>query len=541
MEDLLPLRSLLLEAGAIVAGGWHNGSGISVAFRHADNDVVVHHERVHDRVLRGTTQGRWLATVLTALAADVANPVLREALEYILSTSESAHESFATYLSVKTLPPGEQRRIVEAHPKIYRSFYEGVASVLDPHFHSSYLQYSVAVQMMYLCFSCDNPLPFFDALPERFVRPDPADAPNLKLERMVRSIAAQNASPLIHELQALVDQVCTDLGDQSWDVQGEAEWASASKRSAQHAEEAMAPAIRRWLELVSGIVWSPSTELEAMAHRKLAERLGGSFRVTREPSNRVELDDPQLKFAVLGDSALRASEGTIENSHAPIVNGRLEQLWSPDFPKPSFHRITIGGASPEQDLFRAMISSPTEIPSIPGIYVSSGFELDGDGSKRAFADVATARVLPWIGSSAELVDVAVLAIRSAMEQALWMRRIMSLSDTRPGWYWRELCLVWYARGSFYYELLRKRSKPFYAYKVVTWRKGRDIVFHVLQKSPDELYVRAFNNVDSGSVAAFEAALVERGILRKGPHPAYQHLSRRIEDALAFACYGMEEL
>jgi hypothetical protein len=228
------------ETRAVVAG-FHSILGISLdALAAAQNRNVTLHETMHDRILTRTPDGlahlRLKELSVDSLASSDAQIWAQAWCREIELHAAVAHESVATYCSIKIDAPGAQAAAIDALSAPYRVWYDGLAERIDAVFASSYVQYLIGWFLAELSFSTS----FSSRLPDV-----PLTAPIglLDSERPDRRFAAVLERLTPGALQSLLAELTSTA---TINIQSEAAWDSLPLVDRKILESKVSAAIRAW-------------------------------------------------------------------------------------------------------------------------------------------------------------------------------------------------------------------------------------------------------------------------------------------------------
>ena len=137
----------LLHENRTQQGGFHDLIAPAIHFGVSNSAMVSKHEGFHDELLKHSPFGGFQSDV-AFFASEALNSTAEYALlqrwrDLSIMASRMAHETYATYLSIKWFSPDHHDRLLERHPEIYRGYYTNLANVVDEHFQSSFIQFIV--------------------------------------------------------------------------------------------------------------------------------------------------------------------------------------------------------------------------------------------------------------------------------------------------------------------------------------------------------------------------------------------------------------
>ncbi len=216
------------------------GKGNAINSVWATDPLVATHEQVHETIFRETFDGRLLEMAVRVRNSHRAKGTvlpdrLSEFIRLSVAGSLDAHESAATYLSIKYLadaPTAEESETVKGwlnnlSPQ-YEKWYNDLADVIDPIFETTYVQYQTGWAVVKCAFSSRLILAGQDGTWEN-LRPSPAELPSARLKRLLKTLAAADDSLWLSLNERLV-AFCQDYDITPWDFQCERGWRDYAKR-----------------------------------------------------------------------------------------------------------------------------------------------------------------------------------------------------------------------------------------------------------------------------------------------------------------------
>lgn len=86
--------------------GWHDGEKVNMSEHAINNEMVVHHERVHANIFHNTPDGELLSVCMKfsdKLLTQKERDLAKNAIRSHINSARIAHESAATYIGIKML------------------------------------------------------------------------------------------------------------------------------------------------------------------------------------------------------------------------------------------------------------------------------------------------------------------------------------------------------------------------------------------------------------------------------------------------------
>ncbi len=165
-----------------------------------------------------------------------------------IDASRTAHETYATYLSIKSFSHQEGPPLLKRLPAEYQRYYNGLASVVDPAVGSTFLQYILGKALV----SCA----FWGNIRARVVTKAaisdpkilPEESPDLRLEELLQAFPAVFSGPVsraVDETTAELEQ--SGIVPKSFDPNSESDWLSLKQEHSQRADFTYMPGIRNCL------------------------------------------------------------------------------------------------------------------------------------------------------------------------------------------------------------------------------------------------------------------------------------------------------
>lgn len=220
------MRPFHLEYRAIA--GYHDGVGARVIDTAAPSPLVSLHEAMHGRIFRETPDGQVHASYCLAAERralpDAVLAAVRTSSQICFEVSRLPHESFATYLSIKSLPASEESTYLRQLTPEYLQYFRPLSDRIDEFFPSSYLQFLIAWNLAVLVFS--------SPLLERFQTLDvsipvdlsPDENPAHRLTLLLREFERSAMSQLSGGLERVARDTCKQRGVRYWNIFSEDAW-----------------------------------------------------------------------------------------------------------------------------------------------------------------------------------------------------------------------------------------------------------------------------------------------------------------------------
>lgn len=172
--------------------GFHDLLSPVVNSRGIDDPVVSRHESLHEELIARTPFG-WLQRNLALIARDLkpqskSKDLLQSWVNLSIDKSRRAHESYATYLTIKWFPQDAEPALVARHPSDYRDYFDLLALPVDKHFETSDLQFLVGKALVNAAFAGDlvqKIASISDLTPAQL--PD-EQSPNFRLDRILEAL-----------------------------------------------------------------------------------------------------------------------------------------------------------------------------------------------------------------------------------------------------------------------------------------------------------------------------------------------------------------
>ncbi|WP_407116185.1 hypothetical protein [Bradyrhizobium sp. LMG 9283] len=229
-----------VEIEAIVAG-FHSILFMQLdALTTSQSPTVATHETLHERILTRTPDGA-THLHLKHLSAnpDVNNDIRDWAQRWckeIESNAGLAHETVATYCTIKQEDVTSQQSAIDALVPSYQVWYRSLADRIDPVFHSSYLQYLIGWFVAELCFTTPFPARLAASGLEAQPDLDAQEQPNWRLGRILERLTHS----LLSDLLAVLEKAT------SVSIQSEDAWRSLPLPASVELDRQLSQVIRNW-------------------------------------------------------------------------------------------------------------------------------------------------------------------------------------------------------------------------------------------------------------------------------------------------------
>ena len=250
-----PLSSKLNTESLSSYAGYHDLERVFILPKFAGNELVVSHEALHDRALSEISFGLIQSIFHNVYLFAKDEKIKRNAAiwtKVLFDESQNMHERYAIYLSIKNYPPEKQAELLSGHSKMYQNFYLDVANLVEPFFHSSFIQFVVANKILEFCFSSNLievlANQWTEALPQMI---EPLDSPEKRF-RLVLSITNSNLQDLVEQLNTealnLSEQNLLPLG---FDFQIEKDWMGLTFNQSTELDKLMGYSTIKWLKFLA--------------------------------------------------------------------------------------------------------------------------------------------------------------------------------------------------------------------------------------------------------------------------------------------------
>lgn len=212
-----------------VVVGTHDGARATVHMGALDDQVVFHHEYGHEVLFGRTIDGGLLAVLWQAI--DRPTGLAKERLSDLTTTAETlvarsrfAHEVFATYYGIKMVDPASGLAALPLLPVEYRNYFKAAASVIDPHFRSTFLQVRVALTLSCIAFESRLTLRFLRRPWAAWKKVRRDEQPDWRIRTLLRRLEAGGARDLRTAVDHWVAAFFAQRGTAPWNVDEEEAW-----------------------------------------------------------------------------------------------------------------------------------------------------------------------------------------------------------------------------------------------------------------------------------------------------------------------------
>ncbi len=297
-------RPLELELHKTESGsaGYHDLNSSHITIDALDSAITSRHEGLHGELLDHTPFG-WLQHTLPFienLVSEIKKPLVAKALHTTIEESRTAHETYATYLSVKSFSRDQEKALLSRHNKEYMAYFDTLSSVIDKSLESSYLQYLVGKALVSNAFA--TPLITRITSVEAILTLDIQDeeSPNKRL----RLILAHYDELYVEEIQWAINQCVIELiesGDipPGFSPYVEQAWMNLNNQSSNHLDQSILKSLTGLLKLVSrnlGIPVFDHSERQLSLATELIEAAIKSESQEHNFSKTIKKIDPNSEF-----------------------------------------------------------------------------------------------------------------------------------------------------------------------------------------------------------------------------------------------------
>ncbi len=221
--------------------GFHAILSISLnALAAARNPTVTFHELMHERILMRTPDGLTHLRLKQLSVATTAGDDTREWASHwcreIEEASVIAHETIATFCSVKQVDVEEQQPAIAALPPDYLTWFRSLSDRIDSIFHASYVQYLLAWFIAELCFSSPFSQRITSERPGNPIGLSEYEKPNWRLSLILEAFSEDAMTQLLKNLKASAEI----------DIQSETAWATLPLEKRMALDSALSKIIRDW-------------------------------------------------------------------------------------------------------------------------------------------------------------------------------------------------------------------------------------------------------------------------------------------------------
>jgi hypothetical protein len=269
------LRPFFKKDGSFVVG-WHDGERVTINFADSNDPVIAHHEAWHERIFTSMPDGYILRGLLMVVAKKEQlsieiPPNVETNVDTFVAETRFAQEVSATYLGIKQLSPQQISDELKKLNKEYRKYYDTLAEAIDPHFHSTYMQYIVGTGIVWYAFSS----PFLTRFVESGLNVDFTlklhESPNERIHILIATLKKNNCAELFDLIHSKVKAYCEESGHEMWDLHSEEDW-KKNPGFASLAEAIATDATTQWLQEKSALELIDS-DARGKAIEKLSEIL----------------------------------------------------------------------------------------------------------------------------------------------------------------------------------------------------------------------------------------------------------------------------
>lgn len=246
--EFRPLHTELRSGSSQAIAAFHDLRRLHYVDEASSDRLVVLHENVHDDLLRHTVFGAFqgvLAYLRDRMATPQAKSYLDTWLTVSIDSSRISHESAATYLSVKQLPPAQGLRAFTRLPDEYRSYYAVFADALEGVFQATYIQFIIAKVIVEVAMASriDDLLQLAEQQAPAHI--PPRSQPDHRLGSLL-SLARPHFRELLEAIQVEIASSGATTGTRI-DIQSESAWGRLTIEGAEGLEETVFGVARGWL------------------------------------------------------------------------------------------------------------------------------------------------------------------------------------------------------------------------------------------------------------------------------------------------------
>jgi len=251
--------------------GSHDIDRVLILPENAGSLLVTRHEGVHDKLLTETPFGT-IQFAFRQLQKNAISPVTRSNaerwLEELFDASMLTHECGATYLSIKSFPVEMHSRLLSGHSKEYERYFHYPGDVIDPVFHSSYLQFLVGKIAVEVCLSSRLQEHLCDWSLDLKVEIADCDAPDNRLKELLPTIGNKLCRLVSFIDENIAREKNTLSLPRRFDFQSEDAWSSLTVDIGDKLDNYLLSIIREWMYPIAEKLWPCLLHEEWMDCRK---------------------------------------------------------------------------------------------------------------------------------------------------------------------------------------------------------------------------------------------------------------------------------
>ncbi len=524
-----------------VIGGFHDGVRTRVVDAAMESPLITFHEAMHGQIFRETPDGQVHRACCLALEHNLVSGKLREAVTESVSCFYKAarlpHESFATYLSIKLMPPSAEPALLAQLSHKYVRYFRLLANIVDARFTSHYLQFLIAWNCAVAVFSS----PLFERFPTLDlsvpIRLTDDENPRRRFGSLLSVLRNADVTSLRKHLETTARDSCERHGFAYWDIFSELAWFNRTYSDGKYSEEpevleqALSEAMRQWLQSNVPFTFLHGARFVAAfegVQKAMLEKL--NLRVT-------DWSELGVKGANLkGDTVRRAAL----ESESRIVNTKFRRLNKGNggvlLSDVVFERISTFGVyssfPPQRNLANWFVLAWTR--------GAGDAERGPDQAAEFEREEVVAFLEKWIyrnekGLPVPTPRVILLAVQGFEE----VDRIMAVTDSilcRHEELFTKLCWYWWTG---FYDIYRTHAdggllagridtKGYLQYanadlQEMLWRYNGLMVkvLHYGKQLGAGWHMRAFPSASAGPLLLLENALIKSGKLQRMPHDLMQ--------------------
>jgi hypothetical protein len=246
---MLSFRTLKDELESIA--GFHDFEKAHVTSKNAENKIVMTHEALHDRLITETPFGT-IQFLINRIVAKSKNPNASKSLLVLIDelfiSSKITHEIYATYLSIKTYPLEEHKELLELHPNEYQNYYGELSEIIDPIFHSTYLQYLIGSKIIEICFASRLQERLINLPLNKNITIKDSEKPDVRFRLIIKLLTDDYLNSLLTNLVDVVNESKEKINlPNNFNIQSESDWLSISLNQARVLENTIEDSLRYYL------------------------------------------------------------------------------------------------------------------------------------------------------------------------------------------------------------------------------------------------------------------------------------------------------
>lgn len=282
----IELKPFSLELKTIA--GYYDGTRSRIHDSALASPIVSIHESIHQRIFKETPDGQIHSLFVIYLEnkslKEEDRKVITKSLEIFIESSRLPHEAFATYLSIKNMPPDIESDLLLQHSKEYQSYYKIISDVIDKHYKCSYLQYLIVWNLAILIFSS----PLLERLESIDIRIpvnlSEDENSTIRFNLLMNKLKLVDYNALTEKLILSAKKSCDLYKFKYWDILSETEWEKAlydKNIDSVLIENDLSITIQDWLISISPFAYLIDNRLIG-AYEKFKKTLSEKFHIETE-------------------------------------------------------------------------------------------------------------------------------------------------------------------------------------------------------------------------------------------------------------------